>query len=58
MNDNIIFKKFNELSNTQSDINEHLGTLKKYTQECNIIVEMGVRSIVSTWAFLAGKPKN
>jgi len=57
MNDNLIFKKFNELSNTQSDINEHLGTLKKYTQECNIIVEMGVRSIVSTWAFLAGKPK-
>lgn len=40
-----------------SDIHEHLPVLKKYSEECDIVVEMGVRSIVSTWAFLAAKPK-
>lgn len=39
-----------------TDINEHLPTLKKLAQECQVIVEMGVRSIVSSWAFLAGRP--
>jgi hypothetical protein len=42
---------------TYSDINEHLPTLKRYSEECEIIVEMGVRTIVSTWAFLSGNPK-
>lgn len=41
-----------------SDINEHMETLKKYSEECNSITEMGVRSIVSTWGFLAGLKKN
>lgn len=39
-----------------TDINEHLPTLKKLAQECQVVVELGVRSIVSTWAFLAGRP--
>lgn len=42
---------------TALDINEHLPTLKKYAEECDIVIEMGVRSIVSTWAFLLGGPK-
>jgi len=41
----------------QSDINEHLPTLKRYAEECDTVVEMGVRWIVSTWAFLEAKPK-
>ena len=52
-----IIYKYEQLRNTPSDINEHLPTLKKYTEECDTIVEMGVRSIISTWAFLAGNPK-
>jgi hypothetical protein len=52
-----ILEKYKQLSEMRSDINEHLVTLKKYTEECDTVVEMGVRSIVSTWAFLAGKPK-
>lgn len=40
-----------------SDIQEHLPTLKKYTEECEHVTEMGVRYVVSTWAFLMGKPK-
>ena len=41
----------------KSDINEHLPVLRKYASECSHITEFGVRGIVSTWAFLAGKPK-
>lgn len=52
-----IIKKYSELCHTISDINEHLPTLKKYGEECDTIIEMGVRSIVSTWAFLASNPK-
>jgi hypothetical protein len=40
-----------------SDINEHLPTLKKYADECDHITEMGVRWVVSTFAFMAGLPK-
>ena len=40
-----------------SDINEHLPTLKKYAEECDHITEMGVRWVVSTFAFIMGKPK-
>ena len=52
-----ILEKYQHYCNTSSDINEHLPTLKKYSEECDTIVEMGVRNIVSTWAFLAGNPK-
>lgn len=41
----------------QSDINEHLETFVKYAKECETIVEMGVRGICSTWAWMMGSPK-
>jgi len=41
-----------------SDIFQHLPTLKEYSEKCETIVELGVRSIVSTWAFLSGHPKS
>lgn len=50
-------EKYKHLVKTESDINEHLPTLKKYAEECEHITEMGVRWIVSTYAFLAAKPK-
>jgi hypothetical protein len=43
---------------TPCDINEHLPTLSKYAKECTTVCEMGVRSIVSTWAFLHGLTQN
>lgn len=52
-----IHKKFQNMKSLKSDINEHLDTLKKFAEECETIIEMGVRGIVSTWAFLAAKPK-
>ena len=52
-----ILEKYKQLSEIPSDINEHLPVLKKYAEECDTIVEMGVRTIVSTWAFLSANPK-
>jgi hypothetical protein len=52
-----VLAAYTKLCELQSDINEHLPTLKKYAEECDHVTEMGVRSIVSTWALLAGKPK-
>ncbi len=48
---------YNKRCETPSDINEHLPTLKKYAEECDHITEMGVRWVVSTFAFMMGKPK-
>lgn len=39
------------------DIVEHLPVLKKYAEKCDHITELGVRWIVSTWAFLSANPK-
>jgi hypothetical protein len=49
--------KYQILCNTNSDINEHLPVLKRYAEECEIVTEMGIRYVVSTWAFLSAKPK-
>lgn len=51
-----ILAKYNEKCNTPCDINEHIPTLKKYSEGCKHITEMGTREITSTWGFLAAKP--
>jgi hypothetical protein len=38
----------------ESDINEHLPTLRRFAAECSSIVELGVRNVVSTWGLLLG----
>ena len=52
-----ILEMYNRKCQEKNDINEHLPTFKKYSEGCDTIIEMGVRSVVSTWGFLAGKPK-
>lgn len=52
-----IDERFQLLVNSPSDINEHLETIKSYASKCEHITEMGVRWVVSTWAFLAARPK-
>lgn len=52
-----VLTAYKTLCEHPSDINEHLPTLKKYAEMCDHVTEMGVRTIVSTWALLAGKPK-
>jgi len=53
----MITEKYKLLKETSSDINEHLDTLKKYGEECDTIIELGTGQTISTWAFLAAKPK-
>lgn len=53
----MIEDKYKQLCILPSDINEHLPTLKKYAEQSETIVELGMRKIVSTWALLMGKPK-
>lgn len=43
---------------TKGDINEHLVYLTKLSAECSSILECGVRSIVSSWAFVNGLTLN
>jgi hypothetical protein len=50
-------KHYYLLCNTPSDIYMHLPTIKKYAEECDVVVELGVRWVVSTWAFVVAKPK-
>lgn len=52
-----ILRKYNELKLKPSDINEHLVTLKEYAERCDHVTEMGVRDVVSTYAFLASQPQ-
>jgi hypothetical protein len=50
----IISSKLQQLIQTPSDINEHLDYLYKLSTSCNSVLECGVRTIVSTWAFMNG----
>lgn len=54
---NRIEEKYQQHCNTPSDINEHLPTLRRYAEQCETVCELGVRGVVSTWAFLAAKCK-
>lgn len=46
-------KEYERVRNTPSDINENLHILHELAKECKTVIEMGVRSGVSTRAFLA-----
>lgn len=48
----MIEKEFAVAATTPSDIHEHLPVLYELAKECNHIIEMGVRTGVSTRAFL------
>lgn len=54
----MITEQFEAKSREQSDIYQHMGTLRNLSKECKHITEMGVRSMVSTWAFLQGLKEN
>lgn len=45
---------YNEHCRKPSDINEHLPVLKDLAAECRSAVEIGIRSMVSSWALLQG----
>ena len=48
-------EKFDYHSNDrESDMWFHFDYLRALSSDCNIIMELGTRSVVSTWAFLHG----
>jgi cephalosporin hydroxylase len=47
----VIDSKYIERCSNYSDIYEHLPTLARYASECSHITEMGVRCVVSSYAF-------
>ncbi len=51
----MIINRYSQLASTPSDIYEHLPILVKYAQHCSHVTELGVRNIVSTWAWLEAK---
>jgi len=53
-----IEKKYIDLCNQPSDINEHLPTLYKYATKCESVVELGVRGCISSWALSYGLLNN
>lgn len=54
INTESIEREYRKRCETPSDIYQHLPTLKRYASECNCVTEFGVRTIVSSWAFLSG----
>jgi len=57
MTTNSLHTFVSSLISNPSDINEHIPTLIRYSKDCQHITEMGVRGIISTWAFLVAKPQ-
>lgn len=57
MGSKMLEEYFEDYKNTPSDINQHFDVLRRYAEETDTIVDIGVRGIVSTWALLAGLPK-
>lgn len=49
---------YTQLCKRPSDINEHLPTLSAYASECETVLELGVRGVVSSWAFAHGLLNN
>ncbi len=52
-----IKEKYKEKCDTPSDIYQLLPYLKEYANKCSTIIELGVRTCVSTYAFLASNAK-
>lgn len=48
-----IYHAYETARDTPSDINEHLPVLLEYANKCQHVTELGVRAVVSLWAFLA-----
>jgi len=55
---NAINKHFLRAVKTPGDINEHLQYLYTLSLDCQTILECGVRSVISSWAFLKGLVQN
>ena len=55
---NLLINKYNYHCKSHSDINEHLPTLYQYSQECESVIELGVRGVISSYALIYGLLNN
>jgi len=55
---NALIQKYNYYCQSPSDINEHLPTLYQYAQECESVIELGVRGVISSYALINGLMNN
>ena len=53
-----ILDNYRHHSESTGDINEHLPTLARYASECESIIELGVRGVISTYALIYGLLNN
>tara|TARA_B100000401_G_scaffold438442_1_gene387171 strand:+ start:14331 stop:14954 length:624 start_codon:yes stop_codon:yes gene_type:complete len=51
-------KKYESLCKEKSDINEHLPTIYNLAKDCESIIELGVRGVVSSYALTYGLVNN
>lgn len=49
-----LLKQFEKACSERSDINEHIPVLCRLAEECSSVVEIGVRSMNSSWGILQG----
>lgn len=47
----VILSNYNTYSSTPSDINEHLPVILQYAERVEYVTEIGVRHVISSWAF-------
>lgn len=57
MKPELLYDRYYQACYKPSDMHEHMPNLKMYADECEHVTEMGVRGIVSTYAFLMSKCK-
>ena len=53
-----VHRLYKHYCKTPSDINEHVPVLKSLAKECSSVIEMGMRSMVSSWGILQGLSEN
>ncbi len=54
-NSNItLYSQYSLHCNLPSDINEHLPALREIASECQTVIEIGVRNVVSSWGLIQG----
>jgi cephalosporin hydroxylase len=51
-------EQYDRACSTPSDINEHVPVLRSLARECTSVVEIGLRTMVSSWGILQGLSEN
>ena len=57
MTTELLYERYYKACYKPSDMHEHMPNLRMYADECETVTEMGVRGIVSTYAFMISKCK-